>query len=105
VANGCWCLLTIKIQEEKRRKECVMRRTKRLISGTGGLLLALAVSLGSFGSGLAEAAKPYEGTTVKVIVNGEFLKYGMSLIEQALLDKHGIKLEVERSRSSRAKPL
>jgi multiple sugar transport system substrate-binding protein len=72
-----------------------MRVAQRVARGVGGLFLALAISLSSFGSSLAEAAKPYEGTTVKVIVNGEFLKYGLGLIEQALLDKHGIKLEVE----------
>ena len=72
-----------------------MRISQRVGIGVGGLLLVLAVSFSSFGSGLAEAAKPYEGTTVKVIVNGEFLKYGMSLFEQELLDKYGIKLEVE----------
>jgi multiple sugar transport system substrate-binding protein len=63
--------------------------------GTGVCLLALVVVLGGFGIRWAEAAKPYEGTTVKVIVNAEYVKYAMSLIEQALLDKHGIKLEVE----------
>ena len=42
-----------------------------------------------------EAAKPYEGTTVKVIVNAEFVKYALTLVEQDLYDKHGIKLEVE----------
>jgi multiple sugar transport system substrate-binding protein len=72
-----------------------MRIAQRVVTGVGGFLLALAVSFSGFGSGVAEAAKPYEGTTVKVIVNGEFLKYGLGLIEQALLDKHGIKLEVE----------
>jgi hypothetical protein len=30
----------------------------------------------SWRPGTVKAAKPYEGTTVKVIVNGEFLKYG-----------------------------
>ena len=29
-----------------------------------------------------EAAKPYEGTTVKVIVNAEFVKYALTLVEQ-----------------------
>ena len=59
------------------------------------LVLAGAFVIGGMGLSRSEAAKPYEGTTVKMIVNGEFLKYGMSLIEPALLETHGIKLEVE----------
>jgi len=42
-----------------------------------------------------EAAKPYEGTTVRVIVNAEYVKYALTLIEKELYDTHGIKLEVE----------
>ena len=61
-----------------------------------------ACELGSFGSGLAEAAKPYEGTTVKVIVNAEYVKYAMSLIEEELWTNTASSW---RSRSSRAKPL
>jgi multiple sugar transport system substrate-binding protein len=72
-----------------------MSRAKRVMLGTGVCLLALVVMLGGLRIRPAEAAKPYEGTTVKVIVNAEYVKYAMSLIEQALLDKHGIKLEVE----------
>jgi multiple sugar transport system substrate-binding protein len=58
-------------------------------------VLALVLVLGGIGVGRGEAAKPYEGTTVKVIVNAEYVKYAMSLVEKELLDKHGIKLEVE----------
>lgn len=68
---------------------------RRPIVYVSGLLLLLTVVLGGMGIGSSEAAKPYEGVTVKVIVNGEFLKYAMTLIEKDLLDKHGIKLEVE----------
>jgi multiple sugar transport system substrate-binding protein len=42
-----------------------------------------------------EAAKPYEGTTVKVAVDAEYVNYALRLVEQALRDTHGIKLEVE----------
>ena len=59
------------------------------------LVLACAFTIGGMGLSRSEAAKPYEGTTVKMIVNGEFLKYAMSLIEPALLETHGITLEVE----------
>jgi multiple sugar transport system substrate-binding protein len=72
-----------------------MHRVRRVIVSTGALLLMLVVVVGSLGLQRAEAAKPYEGTTVKVIVNAEYVKYALSLIEQELLDEHGIKLEVE----------
>jgi multiple sugar transport system substrate-binding protein len=52
------------------------------------IVMALATSRG-------EAAKPFEGTTVKVIVNAEYVKYALGLVEQELAEKHGIKLEVE----------
>ena len=57
--------------------------------------MALSMLTGIMATQYGEAAKPYEGTTIKVIVNAEFVKYAMTLIEQELLDKHGIKLEVE----------
>ena len=72
-----------------------MSRIQRVMLGTGACLLALVVMCAALGIRPAEAAKPYDGTTVKVIVNAEYVKYAMSLVEQALLDKHGIKLEVE----------
>jgi multiple sugar transport system substrate-binding protein len=73
-----------------------MRRARRVMVHTGVLLLMLVMVMGGLGGGRAAAAdKPYAGTTVKVIVNGEFLKYALSLVEQELFDKHGIKLEVE----------
>jgi multiple sugar transport system substrate-binding protein len=62
---------------------------------TGAFILAIALMLDGLGVDRAEAAKPYEGTTVKVIVNAEYVKYAMSLVEKELLDKHGIKLEAE----------
>jgi multiple sugar transport system substrate-binding protein len=59
------------------------------------LLLAMAVAVAAVGVRQAGAAKPYEGTTVKVIVNAEYVKYALTLVEKELFDKHGIKLEVE----------
>jgi multiple sugar transport system substrate-binding protein len=41
------------------------------------------------------AARPYEGTTVRAVVNAEYVKYSLSLVEKALYDKLGIKLETE----------
>ncbi|MGH8059598.1 MAG: extracellular solute-binding protein [Candidatus Entotheonellia bacterium] len=61
----------------------------------GLAVLATAMLLGSSGLGSGEAARPFDGTTVRVIVNAEYVKYAMSLIEKELLDTHGIKLEVE----------
>ena len=58
------------------------------------LVLALVVMLGCFGMALGQA-KPYEGTTVKIVVNAEYVKFAMSLIEEELKAKHGIALEVE----------
>lgn len=72
-----------------------MQRCKSIMRYTGACMLALALVLGGIGVDRAEAAKPYEGTTVKVIVNAEYVKYAMSLVEKDLLDQHGIKLEVE----------
>lgn len=72
-----------------------MHKARRVIVNAGILLLMLAVVMGSLGVWRVEAAKPYEGTTVRVIVNAEYVRYAMSLVEQDLMDKYGIKLEVE----------
>jgi multiple sugar transport system substrate-binding protein len=77
------------------RRKHIMRRCKSIMTYTGACVLALVLVLGGLGVDRAVAAKPYEGTTVKVIVNAEFVKYAMSLVEKDLLDQHGIKLEVE----------
>jgi multiple sugar transport system substrate-binding protein len=61
----------------------------------GAFVVALSMLLGIIMIHHGEAAKPYDGTTVKVIVNAEYVKYAMTLIEKELFDKHGIKLEVE----------
>src|SRR5215510_10093543 len=43
----------------------------------------------------AQGARPYEGTTIRAVVNAEYVKYSLSLVEKDLYDKLGIKLEVE----------
>lgn len=58
------------------------------------LVLALVVMLGCVGMALGQA-KPYEGTTVKIVVNAEYVKFAMSLIEEELKAKHGVALQVE----------
>jgi hypothetical protein len=40
----------------------------------------------------APAARPYEGQTIRAVVNAEFVKYSLTLIEQDLYDKLGVKL-------------
>ncbi len=41
------------------------------------------------------AARPYEGTTIRAVVNAEYVKYSLSLVEKDLYDKLGIKIETE----------
>jgi len=41
------------------------------------------------------AARPYEGTTIRAVVNAEYVKYSLSLVEKELYEKLGIKLETE----------
>src|SRR5215510_6022139 len=43
----------------------------------------------------AQGAKPYEGTTIRAVVNAEYVKYSLSLVEKDLYDKLGIKIETE----------
>ena len=43
----------------------------------------------------AHGARPYEGTTIRAVVNAEYVKYSLSLVEQDLYDKLGVKLETE----------
>jgi multiple sugar transport system substrate-binding protein len=65
------------------------------------VVVLVAVALGVvavdalFGMRPVGAARPYEGTTVRAVVNAEYVKYSLSLIEKDLLDKYGIKLETE----------
>lgn len=41
------------------------------------------------------AARPYEGTTIRAVVNAEYVRYSLSLVEKDLYDKLGIKIEIE----------
>jgi multiple sugar transport system substrate-binding protein len=60
-------------------------------------LLVVAVLAAGVGPGWAPAqgSKAYEGTTIRAVVNAEYVKYSLSLIEKDLYDKLGIKLDVE----------
>src|SRR3989442_3370519 len=43
----------------------------------------------------AQGKRPYEGTTIRAVVNAEYVKYSLSLVEKDLYDKLGIKIETE----------
>jgi multiple sugar transport system substrate-binding protein len=59
-------------------------------------LLAGWLALGHVaGRGTAQAARPYDGTTIRAVVNAEYVKYSLSLVEQELYDKLGIRVETE----------
>ena len=57
-----------------------------------GLTAAGALLLGASRAG---AARPYEGITIRAVVNAEYVKYSLSLVEKDLYDKLGIKIETE----------
>ena len=61
------------------------------------VVLAVVALAAWFGLPVAEvkAARPYEGTTIRAVVNAEYVKYSLSLVEQAVYDKLGIKIETE----------
>jgi multiple sugar transport system substrate-binding protein len=70
-----------------------MKRFALLVSFT-----AVLVGLAWFGGLVprpAVAARPYEGQTVRAVVNAEYVKYSLSLIEKELYEKLGVKIETE----------
>jgi multiple sugar transport system substrate-binding protein len=77
-------------QKEIAVKSQVQRSVRAL-----ALVLTMAMLMATIGMPRTEAAKPHEGATVRVIVNAEYVKYALSLVENELLASHGIKLEVE----------
>ena len=64
-------------------------------------ILAVVLAVGALAAWLGlpvnevKAARPYEGTTIRAVVNAEYVKYSLSLVEQAVYDKLGIKIETE----------
>jgi len=74
-----------------------MKYSRRaFMARTSVFLLALFVVLGSFGVSRVNAAdKPYAGTTVKIIVNAEYVKFAMGLVSDKLMEEQGIALDVE----------
>jgi hypothetical protein len=70
------------------------RRT--FMAWTSVFLLTLFVVLGSVGvSRVSAADKPYAGTTVRIIVNAEYVKFAMGLVSDKLMEEQGIALDVE----------
>ncbi|HXD95146.1 MAG TPA: hypothetical protein VN646_01270, partial [Candidatus Acidoferrum sp.] len=69
---------------------------KRLVLVAIALVLVAVVTGGVMpGRVPAQGNRPYEGTTIRAVVNAEYVKYSLSLIEKDLYDKLGIKLDVE----------
>ena len=71
------------------------------------LIVAVIVLVGlvaAFGSRvpLAGAARPYEGQTIRAVVNAEYVKYSLTLVEKDLYDKLGVKIETEVIPSTRS---
>src|SRR5437660_669660 len=82
--------------EETKTREIPMRRFWSATSVA--LLLGGFVTIGWLTwPDRAPAARPYEGQTIRAVVNAEFVKYSLTLIEQDLYDKLGVKLETEVS--------
>jgi len=52
-------------------------------------------ALGTFPARPVGAARPYEGQTIRAVVNAEYVKYSLSLIEKDLFDTLGVKIETE----------
>jgi multiple sugar transport system substrate-binding protein len=67
------------------------------VSGVMVAVLVLVALVASVGSPPrpAGAARPYEGQTIRAVVNAEYVKYSLSLVEKDLADKLGIKIETE----------
>src|SRR5437879_1481821 len=83
-----------------RRAKHTMTRgipMRRFWSATAvALLLGGLITLGSLTlPDRVPAARPYEGQTIRAVVNAEFVKYSLTLVEQDLYDKLGVKLETE----------
>jgi multiple sugar transport system substrate-binding protein len=57
--------------------------------------LAGLVALGTFPARPVGAARPYEGQTIRAVVNAEYVKYSLSLVEKDLFDTLGVKIETE----------
>ena len=59
------------------------------------IVLIGLVAFGTFSGRPVGAARPYEGQTIRAVVNAEYVKYSLSLVEKDLYDKLGVKIETE----------
>src|SRR4029079_16449268 len=59
------------------------------------VLLGALLAAGALVARPAGAARPYEGQTIRAVVNAEYVKYSLTLVEKDLYDKLGIKIETE----------
>ena len=66
---------------------------KRLSRPVIMLVLVGLATLGAFAirEAPAQAPRPYEGTTIRTVVNAEYVKYSISLVEKDIYDKLGIR--------------
>jgi multiple sugar transport system substrate-binding protein len=71
-----------------------MRRFGFLVVSVAVVVAGL-LAVGGVGVRDVTAARPYEGTTIRAVVNAEYVKYSLSLVEKDVYDKLGIKLETE----------
>ncbi len=71
-----------------------MAKRIRSTSRLGRLVLTLIVILGMCSTVYA-ADKPFDGTTVRIVVNAEYVKFAMEMIAEELKAAHGITLDVE----------
>ena len=70
--------------------------TRFRLSALAVSVLVGFVAVALFAGGApAQGKKPYEGTTIRAVVNAEYVKYSLSLVEQDVFDKLGIKIETE----------
>ena len=60
----------------------------------GHVLAGFVIILGLV-SGAVAADKPFDGTTVRVVVNAEYVKFAMEMVAGELKAEHGISLDVE----------
>src|SRR6266700_1710098 len=70
-----------------------MRRAALLI-----VVVVMLIGLVAFAGSLApsaSAARPYEGQTIRAVVNAEYVKYSLTLVEKDLYEKLGVKIETE----------
>ena len=70
-----------------------MSKTLRAIR-LGYMLTIFVIMMGLVG-GAAAADKPFDGETVKIVVNAEYVKFAMEMVAEELKAEHGISLDVE----------